>query len=181
MRGNGGGYNADRELLFGDMFREPQLIGYQKNKTGSGRLDLSLEFPLYIYPEAAYYNNEFSDIAIKPVVVATNSATASNGEMTVFMVRTLEKGGQVGGKTRGANGTLDGDIFETNSGQFSVGDYITSVYTPFGNIRDANHVSYEGIGLTPDEGYEIEFYPNAFYGGTDERLKNAFQWIKDHR
>ena len=186
MRGNGGGYNADRELLFGDMFREPQLIGYQKNKTGSGRLDLSLEFPLYIYPEAAYYNNEFSDIANKPVVVATNSATASNGEMTVFMVRTLEKGGQVGGKTRGANGTLDGDIFETNSGQFSVGDYITSVYTPFGNIRDANHVSYEGKGLTPDNGYEIEFNKEVFFGEKgrvqkDERLEIAFKWIKDHK
>lgn len=97
------------------------------------------------------------------------------------MARTLEKGGQVGGKTGGANGTLDGDIFETNSGQFSVGDYITSVFTPYGNIRDANHVSYEGIGLTPDEGYEIEFDKTVFYGGTDERLKTAFQWIKDHR
>ena len=130
MRGNGGGYNADRELLFGDMFREPQLIGYQKNKTGSGRLDLSLEFPLYIYPEAAYYNNEFSDIANKPVVVATNSATASNGEITVFMARTLKNGGLVGGKTLGATGTLSGDMFTTNSGTFSVGDYITSVFTP---------------------------------------------------
>ena len=186
MRGNGGGYNADRELLFGDMFREPQLIGYQKNKTGSGRLDLSLEFPLYIYPETAYYNNEFSDIANKPVVVATNSATASNGEITVFMARTLEKGGQVGGKTRGANGTLDGDIFETNSGQFSVGDYITSVYTPYGNIRDANHVSYEGKGLTPDNGYEKEFNKEVFFGEKgrvqkDERLEIAFKWIKDHK
>ena len=97
------------------------------------------------------------------------------------MARTLEKGGQVGGKTGGANGTLDGDIFATNSGQFTVGDYITSVFTPYGNIRDANHVSYEGIGLTPDEGYEIEFDKTAFEGGTDERLKTAFQWIKDHR
>lgn len=98
MRGNGGGYNIDRELLFSDMFREPRLIGYQKNKTGSGRMDLSLEFPLYIYPEAGYYNKEFSDMANKPVVVATNSATASNGEMTVFMAKTRKNGGQVGGK-----------------------------------------------------------------------------------
>ena len=95
MRGNTGGYNIDRELLFGDMFQEPQLIGYQKNKTGSGRMDLSFEFPL---SEAGYYNNEFSDMANKPVVVATNSATASNGEMTVFMAKTLKNGGQVGGK-----------------------------------------------------------------------------------
>ena len=186
MRGNTGGYNIDRELLFGDMFQEPQLIGYQKNKTGSGRMDLSLEFPLYIYPEAAYYNNEFSDIANKPVVVATNSATASNGEITVFMVRTLKNGGQVADKTRGANGTLDGDIFETNSGQFSVGDYITSVYTPYGNIRDANHVSYEGKGLTPDNGYEKEFNKEVFFGEKgrvqkDERLEIAFKWIKDHK
>ena len=86
MRGNRGGYNADREILFGDMFREPHLIGYQKNKTGAGRLDLTQEFPLYIYPEADFFGNEFSDIASKPVVVITNTATASNGEITVLMV-----------------------------------------------------------------------------------------------
>lgn len=180
MRGNPGGYNIDREFLFGDMFQEPQLFGYQKNKTGSGRSDYSLEFPLYIYPEAEYYNNEFSDIATKPVAVVTNTGTMSNGEMTVFMVRTLKNGGQVGGKTSGANGTLSGDMLTTNSGTFSVGDYITSVYTPYGNIRDVNHVSYEGIGLTPDEGYEVEFDLTSFEDGTDARLEKAFEWIKYH-
>ena len=181
MRGNPGGYNIDRELLFGDMFREPHLIGYQKNKTGSGRADYSLEFPLYIYPEAEYYNNEFSDIAAKPVAVVTNTGTVSNGEMTVFLVKTLDKGGQVGGKTLGGNGTLSGDMLTANSGTFSVGDYITSVYTPYGNIRDANHVSYEGVGLTPDEGYEAGFDLTSFNGGEDARLEKAFEWIKDHR
>ena len=181
MRGNTGGYNIDRELLFGDMFQEPQLFGYQKNKTGSGRSDYSLEFPLYIYPEAEYYNNEFSDIATKPVAVVTNTGTMSNGEMTVFMARALKNGGQIGGKTSGANGTLSGDMLTTNSGTFSVGDYITSVYTPYGNIRDVNHVSYEGIGLTPDEGYEVEFNLTSFEGGKDARLEKAFEWIKDHR
>lgn len=181
MRGNEGGYNYDRQLLFGDMFKEPQLIGYQKNKTGSGRLDLSLEYPLYIYPEAEFYSNQFSDIASKPIVVITNCATASNGEMTVFMVKALPNGGQVGGRTRGANGTLEGNILSTNSGQFSIGNYITSVYTPYGNIRDTAHVSYEGKGLTPDEGYEEEFKENDFLTGKDSRLAKAFEWIKDHR
>lgn len=180
MRGNTGGYNIDREFLFGDMFQEPHLFGYQKNKTGSGRSDYSLEFPLYIYPEAEYYNNEFSDIATKPVAVVTNTGTMSNGEMTVFLVKTLEKGGQVGGKTLGGNGTLSGDMLTTNSGTFSVGDYITSVYTPYGNIRDVNHVSYEGIGLKPDEGYEVEFDLTSFEDGTDARLEKAFEWIKYH-
>ena len=182
MRGNSGGYNADREILFGDMFREPHLIGYQKNKTGAGRLDLTQEFPLYIYPEADFFGNEFSDIASKPVVVITNTATASNGEITVLMVNSLPNGGQTGGVTMGANGTLAGDILTHNSGTFSVGNYITSVYTPYGNIRDTNHVSYEGKGLTPDEGYEENFNFDAFFfEGKDSRLGKAFEWIKDHR
>ena len=181
MRGNSGGYNADREILFGDMFREPHLIGYQKNKTGAGRLDLTQEFPLYIYPEADFFGNEFSDIASKPVVAITNTATVSNGEITVLMVNSLPNGGQTGGVTMGANGTLDGDILTFNSGRFSVGNYITSVYTPYGNIRDTNHVSYEGKGLTPDKGYEENFNFDAFFAGTDSRLGKAFEWIKDHR
>ena len=181
MRGNSGGYNVDREILFGDMFREQHLIGYQKNKTGAGRLDLTQEFPLYIYPEADFFGNEFSDIASKPVVVITNTATLSNGEITVLMVNSLPNGGQTGGVTIGANGTLAGDILTHNSGTFSVGNYITSVYTPYGNIRDTNHVSYEGKGLTPDEGYEENFNFDAFFAGTDSRLGKAFEWIKDHR
>ena len=181
MRGNSGGYNADREILFGDMFREPHLIGYQKNKTGAGRLDLTQEFPLYIYPEADFFGNEFSDIASKPVVAITNTATVSNGEITVLMVNSLPNGGQTGGVTMGANGTLAGDILTHNSGTFSVGNYITSVYTPYGNIRDTNHVSYEGKGLTPDEGYEEDFNKDAFLAGTDSRLGKAFEWIKNHR
>ena len=181
MRGNSGGYNADREILFGDMFREPHLIGYQKNKTGAGRLDLTQEFPLYIYPEADFFGNEFSDIASKPVVVITNTATVSNGEITVLMVNSLPNGGQTGGVTIGANGTLAGDILTYNSGKFSVGKYITSVYTPYGNIRDTNHVSYEGKGLTPDKGYEENFNFDDFFEGTDSRLGKAFEWIKDHR
>ena len=180
MRGNSGGYNADREILFGDMFREPHLIGYQKNKTGAGRLDLTQEFPLYIYPEADFFGNEFSDIASKPVVAITNTATVSNGEITVLMVNSLPNGGQTGGVTMGANGTLAGDILTLNSGTFSVGNYITSVYTPYGNIRDTNHVSYEGKGLTPDKGYEENFNFDAFFAGTDSRLGKAFEWIKDH-
>ena len=181
MRGNSGGYNVDREILFGDMFREPHLIGYQKNKTGAGRLDLTQEFPLYIYPEADFFGNEFSDIASKPVVVITNTATVSNGEITVLMVNSLPNGGQTGGVTMGANGTLDGNILTHNSGIFSVGNYITSVYTPYGNIRDTNHVSYEGKGLTPDKGYEENFNFDAFFDGKDSRLGKAFEWIKDHR
>ena len=96
------------------------------------------------------------------------------------MVKSLPNGGQTGGVTMGANGTLAGDILTHNSGTFSVGNYITSVYTPYGNIRDTNHVSYEGKGLTPDKGYEENFNFDAFFDGKDSRLGKAFEWIKDH-
>ena len=72
-------------------------------------------------------------------------------------------------------------MLTANSGTFSVGDYITSVYTPYGNIRDVNHVSYEGIGLKPDAGYEVKFNLTSFKTGEDARLEKAFEWIKDHR
>ena len=97
------------------------------------------------------------------------------------MVKSLPNGGQTGGVTIGANGTLDGNILTYNSGKFSVGKYITSVYTPYGNIRDTNHVSYEGKSLTPDKGYEENFNKVDFFRGIDSRLGKAFEWIKDHR
>ena len=96
------------------------------------------------------------------------------------MVKSLPNGGQTGGVTIGANGTLAGDILTYNSGKFSVGKYITSVYTPYGNITDTNHVSYEGKSLTPDKGYEENFNKVDFFRGIDSRLGKAFEWIKDH-
>ncbi len=181
MRGNVGGYNLDRQYLFGDLFSEPHIFGYEKNKTGAGRFDYSLEFPLYIYPEAEYFNNEFSSISSKPVVVVTNSGSGSNAEMVVFMVRTIEKGGQVGSKTFGSTGTIIANIFAVNSGVFSIGNYIKVESSPYGRLYDANHVSHESVGLVPDEGYEVRFSLEDFNIEKALRLNTAFQWIRDNR
>ena len=48
-------------------------------------------------------------------------------------------------------------------------------------LKSGNHVSYEGKGLTPDEGYEENFNKVDFFRGIDSRLGKAFEWIKDHR
>lgn len=178
MRGNTGGSNADRQFLFGDLVNDKFMFGYQINKTGLGRHDLTLPAPVYIYPEKEFYDG-VSTLFSKPVSVITNKFTISNGEMTTFMVKALNKGGQVGGTTYGAQGTLVGNTISAGAGQFSVGDVITSVYTPYAQIIDINKKSYEGIGCTPD--VEIPFNYDDFSESKDARLNAGFKWIKDHR
>ena len=177
MRGNIGGSNADRQLLFGDLVDDKFMFGYQINKTGLGRHDLTLPSPVYIYPEKELFD-EVSTLFSKPVAVITNRFTISNGEMTTFIVKALEKGGQVGGTTYGAQGTLFGDTISVGAGQFCVGDVITSVYTPYAQILDINKKSYEGKGCTPD--VEIPFDETEFCESNDARLNAGFKWIKDH-
>lgn len=178
MRGNTGGSNLDRQLLFGDLVNDKFMFGYQINKTGLGRHDLTLPSPVYIYSEKEFYDG-ISTLFSKPVSVITNKFTISNGEMTTFMVKALNKGGQVGGTTYGAQGTLVGNTISAGAGQFSVGDVITSVYTPYAQIVDINKKSYEGIGCTPD--IEIPFNYDDFSESKDARLNAGFKWIKAHR
>lgn len=177
LRGNGGGANIDRQLLFGDLFSSPFKFGYQINKIGIGRQEYSLPSPVYIYPEPALYNNEYSSLASKPVAVITNIMTVSNGEVTTNMVKALEKGKQIGGKTLGGQGTLAYDSLVANAGQFSVGKYITTVYTPFAQILDANGVSHEGVGCIPD--ISVDFDLGSFNAGNDLRLYKAFEYIRE--
>ena len=175
LRGNGGGANIDRQLLFGDLFSSPFKFGYQINKIGIGRQEYSLPSPVYIYPEPSLYHNQYSSLASKPVAVITNIMTVSNGEVTTNMVKALEKGKQIGGKTLGGQGTLAYDSLVANAGQFSVGKYITTVYTPFAQILDANGVSHEGVGCIPD--IPVEFDKAQFDLGHDLRLAAAFDYI----
>lgn len=177
LRGNGGGANIDRQLLFGDLFSSPFKFGYQVNKIGLGRQEYSLPSPVYIYPEPALYRNQYSSLASKPVAVITNIMTVSNGEVTTNMVKALEKGKQIGGKTLGGQGTLAYDSLVANAGQFSVGGYIKTVYTPFAQILDANGVSHEGVGCIPD--IPVDFNLGSFNAGNDLRLYKAFEYIRE--
>ena len=177
LRGNGGGYNIDRQLLFGDLFETPFKLGYQINKAGIGRQEYTIPAPIYIFPEPDLYGNEYSTLASKPVAVITNIMTVSNGEVATNMVKAFDKGKQVGGKTLGGQGTLAYDSLVVNAGQFSIGNYIKSVYTPFAQVLDANGVSHEGIGCIPD--INVAFNLEKFKNGIDERLEASFNYIKE--
>lgn len=181
VRGNGGGYNLDREYLFGDIMKEKQLFGYQKTKTGDNRLDFSALLPVYVYPEAetmadVYKDTDATHLYDKPFAVITNCFSVSNAEMTVFLAKSMPKGCQIGSTTFGGQGTLGSSFLELNAGQFTVGKYISQVYTPFAQIVDINGVSHEGIGCEPD--IKVDFVKDAFENGDDNRLQKAFDWVK---
>ena len=181
VRGNGGGYNLDREYLFGDIMKEKQLFGYQKTKTGDNRLDYSALLPVYVYPEAetmadVYKDTDATHLYDKPFAVITNCFSVSNAEMTVFLAKSMPKGCQIGSTTFGGQGTLGSSFLELNAGQFTVGKYISQVYTPFAQIVDINGVSHEGKGCIPD--IEVAFNLKDFQNGKDNRLQEAFDWVK---
>lgn len=181
VRGNGGGYNLDREYLFGDIMKEKQLFGYQKTKTGDNRLDYSALLPVYVYPEAetmadVYKDTDATHLYDKPFAVITNCFSVSNAEMTVFLAKSMPKGCQIGSTTFGGQGTLGSSFLELNAGQFTVGKYISQVYTPFAQIVDINGVSHEGKGCIPD--IKVDFNLEDFQNGIDNRLQEAFDWVK---
>ena len=181
VRGNGGGYNLDREYLFGDIMKEKQLFGYQKTKTGDNRLDYSALLPVYVYPEAetmadVYKDTDATHLYDKPFAVITNCFSVSNAEMTVFLAKSMPKGCQIGSTTFGGQGTLGSSFLELNAGQFTVGKYISQVYTPFAQIVDINGVSHEGKGCIPD--IKVDFNKGDFQNGKDNRLQKAFDWVK---
>ncbi len=181
VRGNGGGYNLDREYLFGDIMKEKQLFGYQKTKTGDNRLDYSALLPVYVYPEAetmadVYKDTDATHLYDKPFAVITNCFSVSNAEMTVFLAKSMPKGCQIGSTTFGGQGTLGSSFLELNAGQFTVGKYISQVYTPFAQIVDINGVSHEGKGCIPD--IKVDFNLVDFQNGKDNRLQTAFDWVK---
>ncbi|MDY2815029.1 MAG: S41 family peptidase [Bullifex sp.] len=181
VRGNGGGYNLDREYLFGDIMKENHLFGYQKTKTGDNRLDYSALLPVYIHPEAEtlrsiYGTADATHLYDKPFAAVTNCFSVSNAEMTVLLAKSMQKGCQIGGTTFGGQGTLSGTYLDLNAGKFTVGNYISEVYTPFAQIVDINGVSHEGIGCEPD--IKVDFVKDAFENGDDNRLQKAFDWVK---
>ena len=181
VRGNGGGYNLDREYLFGDIMKEKHLFGYQKTKTGDNRLDYSALLPVHIHPEAEtlgsiYGDTDATHLYDKPFAAVTNCFSVSNAEMTVLLAKSMPKGCQIGGTTFGGQGTLSGTYLDLNAGKFTVGAYISEVYTPFAQIVDINGVSHEGKGCEPD--IKVDFVKDAFENGDDSRLQKAFNWVK---
>ncbi len=182
VRGNTGGFNIDRDLLFSDLVAELHQFASTRQKIGDNRLDYSPWMPLYLYPytpkanEAGYSPSPLYD---KPIVAVTNRFSISNGELTAMLAKSFPKGTTVGGLTYGGQGALSGDKTNTtaNGGEFSVGSYISTVYTPYLQTKALDGTIYEGKGIPPE--IPVDFNKTEFESGTDARLERAFQYVID--
>lgn len=179
IRGNGGGYNVDRELLFSDIVADRFVFGFNRMKTGDNRLSygpwLELAIPRYAlgddadgYTKPALFN--------KPIVALTNINSVSNAEIAPIFIKQLPKGVSIGGRTFGGTGFLMNDNTGVNAGSFSVGSIINLVYTPGTEVVDKSFRSYEGIGVEPT--IDVPFNLENFTAGKDDRLLRAFEYVK---
>lgn len=180
LRGNTGGYNVDRDILFSDLVDDKKQFAWYRSKTGDNRLDYTPYLPVYLYQYVDPEGKPFtaSPVANKPIAVLTNSASLSNSEVTTLLLKTFSKGVSIGGTTSGGFGCLNGTIDVSNSGEFSIDNYLT-VYTPNQQIVALDKTSYEGIGITPD--YPVEFKLADFNNGTDARLNEAFKYVNGNK
>jgi C-terminal processing protease CtpA/Prc len=182
LRGNTGGATDDIALLLNRLIDRPLLFAYTRYKNGLNRLDYKPWTPYYInpYPDQAkrIQNNV-------PVVALVNNYSISCGEIAPLAIRAMPKGYLIGTKTYGATGPRVGNISPAvaNGGAFlNIGGaslWVQVVQAGF-QTTGADGVSYEGVGITPDEVIEfdwIEFRGDGVGSGRDRQLLAAIRHI----
>lgn len=124
----------------------------------------------------------------KPVVLITNSLSASCAELSVMAMRAMREDKlidfkQVGGLTVGATSMIYPGAFE--SGSFDIeniiseggNEYVFSISTQNAicNYRDGTR--YDAVGLKPD--VAVDFSYESFIDGIDGRLDRALEVLRD--
>lgn len=177
LRGNGGGYLADLNLLWSD-FTPGEDVYYTDTriKAGDNRLEYGPWVPSYIDKEDTAFNKNI------PITVLINGNTLSSAEMsTMFFMALRDYYGYdvtvIGDNSGGGTGYLIRNTDQiTNSGSTAIEPYISLVYTPSAETRYRSGVNYEGEGITPD--ITIDFDAAAFNSGVDTRLEAAFAYLR---
>jgi hypothetical protein len=173
LRGNGGGYLSDLNILMGQMVDAKTEIGYTRCKTGDGRLDYSPWIPAYITPAAG------AKKITAPIVVLGDMFSASMAEMTIIAVNTLPNGYFIGEQTWGAQGPLIDVEAKFNSGIFECRPFFEQVMMSSHALKDKNGKQYENIGLKPL--IEVKHNQQALNSGKDKQLEKAVELIKQMR
>lgn len=158
LRDNPGGFDPLAQYVAGRFADARRLYMRVRKRSGPAPDDFTSEIEWYVAPSGG---SQYT----KPIAVLTSYQTESAGETFLLAMRTLPHVTQIGGTTGGA--FSDNVMREAGNGwsyTISVGDY-----------RDANGVSYEGIGLAPavpvDGSYE------ALAAGVDTVLEAADAYL----
>ena len=188
LRGNSGGYIDDLQILW-SVFTGGNDVTFaeSRRKDGDNRTDYGVWMDMTIEDEGYDFD---SSVPIA-VLMNGNSASAAEGSMLFFKALRDYYGYNVrffGETTAGAFGAiLQSDTDDNtssgssasenyyNSGLTWIAPYITTIYTPFTQVRYRSGKNYEGKGLEPDETYDFSY--EDFLEGTDAKLDAAYSWL----
>jgi len=170
LRGNGGGYLSDLDLLIGQMIDAKTEIGYTRSKTGDGRLDYSPWIPAYITPAAGVKK------VTAPIIVLGDMYSASMAEMTIIAIKTLPNGYFIGEQTWGATGPLIDVEAKFNSGIFKCPPFFEQVTMSSHAFKDKNGKQHENAGLKPI--IEAKHDQQSLNSGKDTQLEKAIKLIR---
>lgn len=177
VRGNPGGMNDDQQAVQGVLLpSNGYKAGTYKMKAGTGRLDYSVDYD-FITGTASFQHEVIDDV---PVVAICDHNSVSNAEITSMIIKQMPNGLVVGSQTHGGMSCLDLTYVHTNAGVFGKKNE-TSIYgyQPCSLISYTGYGPLEGIGVTPSEGYNLEFDTQLFSAeGRDNQLEAALDYIR---
>lgn len=156
VRGFYGGFDAVSQSMAGFFATSKKLYMTTRKRNGPSHSDFTSPLEWYVVPQAGITYQ-------KPIILLTSRFTQSAGETFTLALKQFEHVKMMGDTTAGS--FSDNPNFELPNGwifSVSVGDY-----------RAPGNVSYEGVGIEPDE-YFITT-KEKLLAGTDETLERALR------
>ncbi len=178
LRGNPGGSTGDFPFALGALRPSGgMLIGKERFKRGTGRLDYSVPMPAIMET----YSEEHYVVDDKPIVLLTNGGSVSMSEITSLGGKTLKNCKLIGKRTHGGIcGLTDNSANTINySGKIGIsGKTPVSIYCPTLALITVDGKILEGVGITPD--IEVDFDATQYeLTGKDTQLDRALQYIRN--
>ncbi|WP_187696590.1 S41 family peptidase [Xanthovirga aplysinae] len=160
LRSNSGGEFAHHHAVL-SRFIDKQLVSMKlQSRNGPNHDDFGPYIEGVISPQGPYQY-------VNPVVILTNRRTASASELFTMALKDLENITVIGDTTAGSIGYFIGRELP-NGWVYSITTALTS---------DRNGISYEGMGIPPDEVVWISKADSI--NGIDTQLEKAIDWLEE--
>lgn len=180
LRGNVGGNVNDIDNVFSVLTDTDTHFGDMVLKTSGNPGSYSVAHEMFLHGSGKRFE--------KPVVLITNSLSASCAELSVMAMRAMREDNlidfkQVGGLTIGATSMIYPGAFE--SGSFDIeniiseggNEYVFSISTQNTLCYYRDGTRYDAVGLKPD--VAVDFSYESFIDGIDGRLDRAIEVLRD--
>lgn len=173
LRNNRGGNLEDIDFFVGQFTSKPELFGYARYKSTSGKLDYTPLLAMAVTPQTGASGFK------KPIVILTDSYSAALCESVILAFKSLPdaKVILVGERTYGSAGMIVGDDISNNGGNFNVGN-LAAVRLSNAAILDKNR-RFNFTGFSPDVEvkYDEASIRQMLRTGVDIQLEKAIEVI----